>query len=87
MRARPVQHLDPAARPASARAVRLRWNIEPLGLRVPRNRIVDVVDSLPPDQATAERDVLTTAEAEALVELGCADRVDTATIIRFPERW
>jgi hypothetical protein len=75
------------ARAQPARAVHQRWNIELVGLRVRRERVVGVVDALPPDQLEADRDVLTAAEAEAFVELGCADPAQTATVIRFPEHW
>ena len=84
MRANQARELPAATAP---RALRLRWNIELAGLRVGRDRIVEVVDSLPPEQLETERDVVTAAEADALLELGCADAVHTATIIRFPELW
>ncbi len=70
-------------------AVFIRRNVELDGVRLPKDRVIDVVESLPDDAlATPERQVVTIGEAEALVRLGVAEPVGgVASLEVVIERW
>ncbi len=70
-------------------AIFIRRNVELEGISVPKDRVVDVVESLPEATlASPARDVVTVSEAEALVQLGVAEAVDDVAGLEIViERW
>jgi hypothetical protein len=84
---RPIPAVKLVPPPVAPGALRLRSDVVLAGYRIEAGGVLDVVATIAPGRERGERTVVTEGEALALVELGLAEPVATATITRFPGDW